>query len=195
MKWLLFIFMLSPVSQAATLQDALKEYGIKADGAPAMTVTKDQHLSGTTKNLHVVEANSAAHEHLELKIISPVESKAAAAMIESETAALKKLFAAASTPYMGDIAQAIGGCPAQYGPVERPVTFLKNDTKALLGSANAKLGFGACSEGEAKFKGAFITYYDESSRALWTWRFFSPWTGAAALKSDWLGPVLKRFNK
>jgi hypothetical protein len=183
-------------AQAATMQDALKEYGIKVDAGSAITVTKDQHLSGTTKTQHLIEAESGAHERFEVKIISPVEAQAAAAMIESESSALKKLFMPAQTPYMGDIAQAIGGCPVKFGPLAKSVSVLKNNSQALLGAANDKLSFGACSLEQAKYKAAFVAYYDEPSKAVWTWRIFVPWTNPpAALKSDWLKPVLSRFQK
>ena len=176
------------------MQDALKEYGVRVE-AP-FTVTKDQHLNGESKKQHVIEAEGSGHEHYEIKIISPLDANAAKALSESEAAGLSKLFAAAQTPYMGDIAQAIGGCPHQFGPLHRKVKVLGFEADALLGGANEKLGFGACSAALAKFKAAFITYYDPATKSLWAWRIYSPWTDPKSpLKSEWLNPLLDRFQK
>jgi hypothetical protein len=193
---LIVLFVFVRAALAASMQDALKEYGIKVEGGPAITVTKDQHLSGASKKQHLIEAESGSHERFEVKVISPVEPAAAAAMIESESSALKKLFMPTQTPYMGDIAQAIGGCPVKFGPLEKSVSLLQNETKALLGAASEKLSFGACSSSLAKYKAAFVAYYDPANKSVWTWRVFVPWTAPpAALKSDWLKPVLNRFQK
>jgi len=180
---------------AATMQDALKEYGIKLDGAHAGVVIKDQHLSGSSKSQHWIEAKTPADEHFEIKIISPLDQKAASALIASEASTIKKIYSAPQTPYMGDIAQAIGGCPTTFGPLEKKITMLKQDATAVLGAADDKFKFGACSSEQAKYKGAYLAYYDESSKSLWTWRIFVPWKTAADFKSDWLSPVLKRFQK
>src|SRR5690242_16576510 len=80
---------------AATLQEALHEYGIKVEGGGAAAVTKNLKQSGQTKSQHVIEAETPAHERFEIKVIAPIEAGAAGALIESENTAIKKLFSAA----------------------------------------------------------------------------------------------------
>jgi hypothetical protein len=189
----LFAFFVSFSAFGATLQDALKDYGLHADSA--FVILKDQKLKGVAKSQHVIEAEGPAHERLEIKVIAPIDEKLAATMIETETVAVKKVFAAPQTPYMGDIAQAIGGCPHQFGPLQKSVTVAGHSTQAVLGAANAEKAFGACSADQAKFKGALIAYYDAGTKSVWTWRVFQPWTDSKSpLKSDWLAPILSRIK-
>lgn len=182
-------------SFAANLQDALKEYQIRVNQPETLTVTKDQHLSGKSKSEHRIEAKGNNHERFEIKVISPVEAKLATALIESESSIVKKLFAPPQTPYMGDIAQAIGECPASFGPIEKKVSLLQKDILAILGAADSKYSFGACTSETAKFRGGFLAYYDEATKAVWFWRVFTPWTKSDALRADWLEPLLSRFRK
>lgn len=188
------ILSLCAVAAAATssLDGALLEHGVHAD--LDAKVLKDQHLSGETKKQHLIEAETADHQRFEVKIISPVEPRMAGQLIGEEINGLKKLFAAADTPYMGDIAQALGGCPAQFGPIEKQIEFLNPGAKVLIGSANDKFGFGACSAQTAKYRAAYVAYYDEGTKSVWTWRIFVPWKGKTPLKTDWLSPVLRHFK-
>jgi hypothetical protein len=183
-------------AHAATpsLQEALKEYGVHVEGE--FSVLKDQRLAGAVKKQHVIEAETAGRERFEIKVITPIDKAAARRLIDEELNGLRKLFAAADTPYMGDIAQAIGGCPAQYGPIDKKTDFLAGEADVMVGSASDKFAFGACSPEAAAYKGAFVAYYDEATKSVWSWRVFVPWTDKkSALKSDWLSPVLARFKK
>jgi len=189
----ILVFFFSIPAFSATLQDALKEYGLHADSV--FLVSKDQNLKGASKSQHVIEAESPAHEKLEIKIISPIDEKHASTIIETETGAVKKLFEAAETPYMGDIAQAIGGCPHQFGPLQKSVNVAGHNSEAILGAANSEKGFGACTAEQAKFKGAIFAYYDSKTKSVWTWRVFQPWKDSKSpLKSDWLAPILSRIK-
>jgi hypothetical protein len=181
---------------AATLSDALKDYGVKVQSADSFKVVKDQKVAGTSKSQHVIEVETAAHERLEIKIIQPVEAKVAAAAIESERNTLKKLYGAAQTPYMGDISQALGGCPASVGPAEAKINLMKKDVAAVLGAVKSDYAFGACSAEQAKFRGAYMAYYDEATKSMWSWRVFAPWTGGGKkpLSADWLKPIVSKFE-
>lgn len=122
---------------------------------------------------------------LEVRVKSGVEAQAARAAIDEEMNSLKKLYAAAQTPYMGDISQAIGGCPPSMGPKISEVNFFGAKVPALMGAVNADKAFGECSKDKAKFKGAFFGYYDTQSKKLWLVRAFQPWTDGK-LESGWL---------
>ncbi len=185
------IALLVALESAPASQDVLKEYGILIPST--FKVLKDQKVSGT-KLQRTVEFEGPKSERIEIKILAPVEATPAAAMIASESDAVRKLYAAPQTPYMGDIAQAIGSCPAKYGPVKSDVQFLSDHRNALIGAANSQRAFGACSASEAKFRGGFMSYYDPSTKTVWSWRVFVPWSDKKPLGDRWLSEILAQFS-
>lgn len=183
-------------AQAATLGDVLKEHGLTLDGAPrAFTVTTDQKVKGERKNLRTLEAKSASGERVQIKIIQPMEAQAAEAAASAERATIKKLYAAPQTPYMGDIAQALGGCPASLGPLESELKIAELPGHLVVGAATASDAFGACTTAESKNKGGLVTFYDPVRKALWTWRVFAPWNPRQTpLSTEWLTAILKQVQ-
>lgn len=176
---------------ANPLQSLLKEYGIAVNGN--FKLIKDQKMSGV-KTQRLIEVEGQKNERIEIKIVSPVEADSANAMIASERDAVKKLYSAPQTPYMGDIAQAIGSCSSKFGPLKSEIKFLSNKQDALIGAANPERAFGACSGEQAKFRGAYVSYYDPGTKTVWSWRVFSPWTDKKPLGSAWLTEILAQFN-
>lgn len=192
----LIFFSLASFASPGSLEQALKEHGVSVDSGVAYKILKDQHLSGSVKKQHEIVAESPAGVVLEIKIIEPLDPKAGAALVFSELGGIKKVYAPPQTPYMGDIAQAIGGCPSQFQPLNVPVTVAKAHGEALVAAATADRAFGACSETDAKLKAAFFIYYDADAKAVWSWRIFTPWTGQKKkVSGDWLQPLLNRFKK
>lgn len=181
-------------AHGSTARDILNDYSIQIDDASTFAVLKNQKMSGA-KNQHIIELQSKNKEHVEIKIISPVDKSAATAMIDAERSVVKKLYAAPQTPYMGDIAQAIGACPAKFGPVQSEIQLLTDKRNAVIGAANPERAFGACDSAKAKFRGALVAYYDEESKSVWTWRVFSPWSDKKPLGSHWLSAILGQFKR
>jgi hypothetical protein len=167
----------------------LAEYGIQAEG---FTWTQDQKRSGV-KTQHVVEGEGPGQARVEIRILSPLDEETAKKNIEGETNALKNLYAAPQTPYMGDIAQAIGGCPPSLGPKAYDIEFLGRKVPAILGAASGDRSFGACTKEAAKFRGAFFAFYEKG--ALWSVRVTAPWPAKAKLADNWLAPIMARFKK
>lgn len=189
LTWALWI---SFSAGASPLQDVLREYGIAVDSGN-FTVLKDKKMSGA-KSQRVIEVQGRQNERIEIKIVSPVETAAAQAMMEAERTALKKLYAAPQTPYMGDIAQAIGACPSKYGPVKKQMPFLDGPQDVLIGAATPERDFGACTAEQARYRGAYVSYYHPATKTVWSWRISAPWNDKKPLGSEWLGEILAQFK-
>ena len=107
---------------------------------------------------------------------------------------LKKLYSAGQTPYMGDINEAIGGCPASMGPKTEEIKFLGAKVTALIGAAGDGHAFGACSRAQAKFSGAYWGHFDAKSKKLWLVRFFNEWK-SGPLRSAIAGLISAQFHQ
>ncbi len=177
---------------ASPLQEALREYGVTVS-SENFKVLKDQKISGN-KIQRLIEVEGRRNERIEIKIVSPVEAAAARAMMDSERTVLKKLYAAPQTPYMGDIAQAIGSCPSKYGPLKKEMTFLAGKQDVLIGAATPERTFGACTSDQAKYRGAYVSYYHPATKTVWSWRISAPWTDGKPLGSEWLSDILAQFK-
>jgi hypothetical protein len=175
----------------ASVKGPLEEYGIRGEG---FTWLENQKHQGT-KTQHQVKADGPSGSHIEIRIVSPLEEAAARKSIADEWNSLKNLYSAPQTPYMGDIAQAIGGCPTTFGPRQVNLQILGQKVSALLGATSSDRAFGACTKEAARLRGAFFGYYDQNSKALWTWRVTAPWPAKTKLSDDWLPSITSRFKK
>ncbi len=186
----------SLASSAATLEKVLGDYGLKVDSTKNFKLLKDQKISGTSKKQHLIDAQAGTGERIEIKIISPIDKGTAQSLVETEQTAMRKLYSAPQTPYMGDIAQALGGCPSAMGPIRENITLGGTEVEAWIGASHANSAFGACSAEEAKFKGALLIYYVPETQSVWRWRVFANWTGVKkSIDSNWLKQIVSSFKK
>lgn len=193
--WILSVSLVYAANASGSLGEVLKPYGIRVRDDKSFKVLKNQQSSGSTRQHQVVEVETTGRERIEIRLVRPVETAAAQSTIAAESAAVKKLYEAQQTPYMGDIAQALGGCPPAMGPVLAQVAVGKQKGEAVVGAVNSDYSFGACASDQASYKGAYLAYFDEGTKTLWTWRVFAPWTGGKkAIDADWLKPILNRFE-
>lgn len=177
---------------ASPFADVLREYGITVK-TEHFKVLKNQSMSGN-KAQRVIEVEGPKGERIEIRIVTPVEAEPAQVMMESERTALAKLYAAPQTPYMGDIAQAIGSCPSRFGPLKKEMKFLTDSQQVLIGAVAPDRKFGACSADQARFRGAYVSYYHPTTKTVWSWRITAPWADQKPLGSEWLSDILAQFK-
>ncbi len=191
---IVMLFLFTNLLWASPVNETLREYGLQVPETPALKLIKNQKVSGE-KSQHVIELETSAREHIEIRIIGPLPEDAAKTLLSSERSRLAGLYAAPQTPYMGDIAQAVGGCPSSLGPKNSTVSFLGSSREVLLGAATAERAFGACAKDQVRYKGAFWAYYDTKTKSVWQWRAFVPWRDQSKLTSHWLAPLVGQFSQ
>ncbi len=195
MRALLFflpvLFFCAP-AHANSFSDALAKETIRLDPKVRFRLVKDQQLGGEMSR-HIIIGETTEKLRVEITVIRPVSGETAKLQIDSEVAAIQKLYAAPETPYMGDIAQAIGGCSSLFSPLLGEADFLGANRKTIVAAAK-KFDFGACSSQEATYMGAFLGYQQENK--LFFWRIFKPWPrGTHKISSTWLPSVLDWFKR
>ncbi len=188
-----FLILSANLVWASPINEALQDYGIKVSDPAQLKVIKNQKVSGE-KSQHIIEVETPALERVEIRIVGPLTEDGAKTMIESERARLAGLYSAQQTPYMGDIAQAVGGCSSSLGPKSSTVSFLGESRPVLLGAANGDRAFGACSKDQVRYKGAYWAYFDPASKSVWSWRAFTPWRDRSKLNSNWLALLMAGFK-
>jgi hypothetical protein len=192
---LTFLLIFSSTAFGFSRDNFLQTFGVDLK-SPALSLLSEQTQAGVTKNQHsyVIETTSGAR--FEVKIIEPLDEAAANAIVEPQRESFKKAYGAAQTPYMGDIAEALGGCPASFGPLRTTTLLGGHKMDVLFGAADAKFAFGACSEKLAHFKVALFFFYESGTKTLWEWRAFVPWKQwGKGLGSGWLKKALAQLKK
>lgn len=190
----LCILLCAGAAVCETLNSALEPYGVFFPKSN-FSVTKNQKLSGHMKNQHVIEARTKGDEFVQIRVIGPIQPNDAKNLLGGERTAIEKLYGTEQTPYMGDIAAAIGGCPSYLGPVPKSFRFHGQEVDTVSGAVGTDRSFGACSLTQAKYRGAVVTYYNPDTKMVWIWRVYSPWRdGRNALSSDWLTEFMSQFQ-
>ena len=189
-----FLVLLMGAIEVVAAENPLKERGITIKPGTEFTVVKTQKLAGASRQQRLIAVVVQGRRRVEIKIIEPFDEAKVKNVIDTEKSGISALFSKTQTPYMGDIAQAIGGCPPAFGPATAAMTFINRPVEVLMGGVTEQLAFGACSAADAAYRGAVFSYYDATSRAMWTWRVFDPWEDKGSkLSSDWLKKIMSIF--
>jgi hypothetical protein len=192
---LTFFLLLSSTAFGFSRDNFVQTFGIDLK-SPGVSVVSELTQAGAAKNQHTFVIATAAGARFEVKVIEPIGDTAANEIMEMQRESFRKAYGAAQTPYMGDIADALGACPASYGPLRTTITLNGHKVEALLGAAHASYSFGACDEKLAHFKAALFFLYESDSKNLWEWRAFVPWKQLGkGLGSGWLTKALGPLKK